>query len=126
MENGTQTILFVDDEESILDISKEYFQQKSYNVVTARNGVEAMEALEKEKIDCCFTDINMPEMDGLELAENIRQKDNTIPVIIMTGYPSLENTIKTLSWYENLGHAARLLDVVRLYSKLDQQQQEAA
>ncbi len=36
------------------------------------------------------------------------------------------NTIKTLSWYENLGHAARLLDVVRLYSKLDQQQQEAA
>jgi putative nucleotidyltransferase with HDIG domain len=96
MENRTQTILFVDDEENILDISKEYFQQKNYNVVTARNGVEAMEALEKEKIDCCFTDINMPEMDGLELAENIRQKDNTIPVIIMTGYPSLENTIKTL------------------------------
>jgi glyceraldehyde 3-phosphate dehydrogenase len=35
------------------------------------------------------------------------------------------NTIKTLSWYENLGHAARLLDVVRLYSKLDQQQEAA-
>ncbi len=96
MENETQTILFVDDEENILDISKEYFKQKSYNVITARNGVEAMETLEKEKIDCCFTDINMPEMDGLELAENIRQKDNTIPVIVMTGYPSLENTIKTL------------------------------
>ncbi len=96
MENETQTILFVDDEENILDISKEYFKQKSYNVITARNGVEAMETLAKEKIDCCFTDINMPEMDGLELAENIRLKDNTIPVIVMTGYPSLENTIKTL------------------------------
>jgi glyceraldehyde 3-phosphate dehydrogenase len=36
-----------------------------------------------------------------------------------------EHTIKTLSWYENLGHAARLLDVVRLYSKLDQQQEAA-
>jgi glyceraldehyde 3-phosphate dehydrogenase (phosphorylating) len=35
------------------------------------------------------------------------------------------NTIKTLSWYENLGHAARLLDVVRLYSSLDQQQEAA-
>ena len=35
------------------------------------------------------------------------------------------NTIKTLSWYENLGHAARLLDVVRLYSALDRQQEAA-
>ena len=35
------------------------------------------------------------------------------------------NTIKTLGWYENLGHAARLLDVVRIYSKLDQQQEAA-
>jgi FixJ family two-component response regulator len=38
----------------------------------------------------------MPEMDGLELAEYIRTVDNTIPVIIMTGYPSLDNTIRTL------------------------------
>ncbi|MCP4348048.1 MAG: response regulator [Desulfobacterales bacterium] len=94
--NIKETILFVDDEESILDIANEYFGQKGYNVVTASNGIEAIEVLEKEKIDCCFTDINMPRMDGLELAEHIRIKDNTIPVIIMTGFPSLDNTIKTL------------------------------
>jgi glyceraldehyde 3-phosphate dehydrogenase len=35
------------------------------------------------------------------------------------------NTVKTLSWYENLGHAARLLDVVRLYKNLDMQQEAA-
>ncbi len=94
--NIKETILFVDDEESILDIANEYFGQKGYNVVTASNGIEAIEVLEKEKIDCCFTDINMPRMDGLELAEHIRIKDNTIPVIIMTGFPSLDNTIRTL------------------------------
>ncbi|MCB9493890.1 MAG: response regulator [Desulfobacteraceae bacterium] len=91
-----QAILFVDDEESILEIAKEFFEQKNYNVFTAGNGLEALELLGREKIDCCFTDINMPEMDGLELAEEIRKKDNTLPVVIMTGYPSLENTLQTL------------------------------
>jgi len=96
MNNEKEKILFVDDEESILDIASEYFQQKGYQVVTAKNGLEAIKVLGDKNIDCCFTDINMPEMDGLELAEHIRKADNTIPVIIMTGYPSLENTIKTL------------------------------
>lgn len=89
-------ILFVDDEENILAVAKEYFEQKGYRVITALNGLEAVEVLEKEEISCCFTDINMPEMDGLELAERIRVYDNTIPVIVMTGYPSLDTTIQTL------------------------------
>lgn len=89
-------ILFVDDEENILEIAREYFEQKGYPVITAKNGVEAVKILNKEKIACCFTDINMPEMDGLELAEQIRVVDNTIPVVVMTGYPSLDNTIRTL------------------------------
>ncbi|MDL1967762.1 MAG: response regulator [Deltaproteobacteria bacterium] len=91
-----EKILFVDDKKGILDIANEYFRQKGYQVVTAKNGLEAVKILSDENIDCCFTDINMPEMDGLELAEHIRETDNTIPVIIMTGYPSIENTIKTL------------------------------
>ena len=94
--NEKEKILFVDDDESILDIASEYFQYKGYHIITAKNGLEAVKILENEKIDCCFTDINMPEMDGLELAEYIRKIDNTIPVIIMTGYPSLDNTIRTL------------------------------
>lgn len=96
MTNPKETILFVDDEESILDIASEYFGDKGYYVVTANNGIEAVEKLKINNIDCCFTDINMPEMDGLELAEHIREVDNTIPVVVMTGYPSLDNTIRTL------------------------------
>jgi putative nucleotidyltransferase with HDIG domain len=91
-----EKILFVDDEESILDVASEYFSIKGYQVFTASNGAEALSVLDKEQIDCCFTDINMPVMDGLELAENINKRDNTIPVVIMTGFPSLENTIRTL------------------------------
>lgn len=91
-----ETILFVDDEESIIDIAHTFFTGRGYQVLTANNGREAVELISQSRVDCCFTDINMPEMDGLELAEHIRQHDNTIPVIVMTGYPSLENTIQTL------------------------------
>ncbi len=89
-------ILVVDDEEGILDVTEGYFQRKGYEVYTAINGVEALEVLNKVKIGCVFTDINMPQMDGLELAENIRQIESTLPVVVMTGYPSLENSIQTL------------------------------
>lgn len=91
-----ESILFVDDEESILNVSREYFTRKGYQVLTAANGHEAIKILENEAVDCCFTDINMPGMDGLALAEHINHLDNTLPVIIMTGYPSLDNTIRTL------------------------------
>ncbi len=91
-----ERILLVDDEQSIIDVAKEYFAIKGYHVVTAANGREAVDILAAESVDCCFTDINMPEMDGLELAEHIRKMDNSLPVIIMTGFPSLDNTIQTL------------------------------
>lgn len=91
-----ETVLFVDDEESILDIARTYFKSRGYQVLTASNGREAVDILWNNRIDCCFTDINMPEMDGLELAEYVRRHDNTLPVVVMTGYPSLDNTIQTL------------------------------
>ncbi|MCJ8503103.1 HD domain-containing phosphohydrolase [Desulfatitalea alkaliphila] len=94
--DAKETILFVDDEQSIIDIAHTYFTAKGYNVLTAENGRQALDVMGSHRIDCCFTDINMPEMDGLALAEHIRRQDSTIPVIVMTGYPSLDNTIQTL------------------------------
>lgn len=96
MISDTIKILVVDDEEGILDVTEGYFQRKGYEVYTAENGVEALEIINRIKIDCIFTDINMPVMDGLELAERIRRIENTLPVVVMTGYPSLENSIQTL------------------------------
>ncbi len=96
VENDPIKILVVDDEEGILDVTEGYFQRKGYEVYTAANGVEALAVLKRVKIGCVFTDINMPQMDGLELAENIRQIESTLPVVVMTGYPSLENSIQTL------------------------------
>ncbi|MCP4687070.1 MAG: response regulator [Desulfobacterales bacterium] len=94
--NKKERILFVDDEDGVLVCAQEYFKFLGYEAHIAKNGVEALKVLEKHKIDCCFTDINMPLMDGFELAENVRKMDNTIPVIVMTGYPTLKNALRTL------------------------------
>jgi len=90
-------LLVVDDEEGIRDVTEGYFMRKGYDVYTAGNGAEALDIIHKvPQLSCIFTDINMPVMDGLELAEKVRQIENTLPVVVMTGYPSLENTIQTL------------------------------
>jgi putative nucleotidyltransferase with HDIG domain len=97
MPNQTmETILIVDDEDAILRVVTEYFGRKGYITLTARNGREALDLVKKHPVDCCFTDINMPGMDGIELAEALHHHDNTLPVIVMTGFPSLENAIQTI------------------------------
>jgi response regulator RpfG family c-di-GMP phosphodiesterase len=95
--NEDLKILVVDDEKSILDIFSEFIgSHTNHTVLTANDGLEALEIIEKEDVDCCFTDLSMPRLDGLELARRIYQHDNTIPIIVMTGYPSMETAIETL------------------------------
>jgi putative nucleotidyltransferase with HDIG domain len=89
-------LLIVDDEEGIRGVVGEYFRRRGYQVLTAQNGAEALGLLTDHDVDCCFTDIHMPQMDGLELAERIRQVDSSLPVIVMTGFPSLDSSIRTL------------------------------
>lgn len=91
-----ETILVVDDEESIRGVVGEYFRRRGYEVITAGDGAEALDILQRGGIDCCFTDINMPGMNGLDLAERIHMTDRSLPVIVMTGYPSLDASIHTL------------------------------
>jgi len=91
-----ETILIVDDEASIRSVAEEYFRRRGYQVKTAGDGAEALDILQRGGVDCCFTDINMPGMNGLDLAERIHLADNTLPVIVMTGYPSLDASIHTL------------------------------
>jgi putative nucleotidyltransferase with HDIG domain len=95
--NENLSILVVDDEKPILDIFKQFLDATTnHTVFTANNGAEAVEIITREKIDCCFLDLSMPVMDGIELAKRIHLHDNTIPMAVMTGYPTIDNVIKTL------------------------------
>jgi response regulator RpfG family c-di-GMP phosphodiesterase len=90
-------ILVVDDDQVILQVFKDFLHGRGhYSILTARDGTEALKILGHSKVDFCFTDLNMPGMDGIEFTREIHELDNTIPVVVMTGYPSTDNTIATL------------------------------
>jgi len=90
------SILIVDDELLIRDLLYDFFVSQGWQPSMAENGQKAMEILENQKVDLVLTDIRMPEMDGLELTSEIRQRYPDIPVIIMTAYPSVESAVEAL------------------------------
>ena len=90
-------ILAVDDDPGILNVFKAYFEHSDhYSVVTASDGPTALDVFTREQPDFLFTDLAMPGMDGISLSKRILELDNTVPIVIMTAYPSMESTIMAL------------------------------
>lgn len=88
-------ILVVDDEDLIRDMVLQSVKQAGYTCISAADGIEALDIMEKEMVDVVITDINMPGMNGIELTQIIREKYNS-DIIIMTGFVkdfSYENVI---------------------------------
>ena len=84
-------VLVVDDDPVISKSFNRVLAGKGYIVVSAENGQEALNKVAKEEYDAVFTDIRMPGMDGIEVAEQLRAKQPWIPVVIITGYGSPDN-----------------------------------
>ena len=85
MNKPYKQILLVDDETMICGALQEYLILCGYQVMVTYNAEEALAIMEKHAIDVVITDINLPEMDGLELTEIVRQKFET-DVIVITGF----------------------------------------
>ena len=87
-EKGRETILFVDDEESLRMLGRQVLQEQGYAVVEAADGEQAVEAFQedREKIDLVLLDLTMPRKSGWAAFEEIRQISPEIPVILSSGY----------------------------------------
>ncbi|MFN0158813.1 MAG: PAS domain S-box protein [Bacteroidota bacterium] len=85
---GTETILVVDDEETIRTLVRELLTARGYNVIEATNGVEAVEKYEHTAppIDLVILDMMMPEMGGRETFLQLKQLDGNVRAILSTGY----------------------------------------
>ncbi|MBN8193650.1 response regulator transcription factor [Bacillus sp. NTK074B] len=76
-------VLLVDDEENILDVCSRYLVREGYEVSTSVNGIEALDMYQSVNPDIVVLDIMMPEMDGWQVAEKIREEHDT-PIIMLT------------------------------------------
>nr|MCR5619572.1 response regulator [Lachnospiraceae bacterium] len=97
-DNSKLTVLVCDDEKDIANAISIFLRSEGYNVLTAGNGREALETIEKEDIHLVLLDIMMPVMDGVTALSKIREVSN-VPVIMLTA--KSEDTDKILGL--NLG-----------------------
>lgn len=91
----TITILIVEDEADILNLLKYNFQSEGYEALTAKDGEQALEIVERQKPDVLLLDIMLPGMDGIEVCKTLKAKSETrdIPVVMLTAKGEEEDRI---------------------------------
>lgn len=111
MDNEKINILLVDDHELILNGLKTLLEQEpDFNIVAiAKNGLEAKGLLQHLKVDIVITDIKMPEMNGLQLAEIIKKQSPSIKVLVLSLYQDIE-FVKTIIETEAEGYLLKNIE----------------
>ena len=84
--NGNETILIVDDEVAICELSNKILSAKGYNILVANSGEEALDLMQDNKIDLLLSDVIMPNMDGYKLAGIVREKYPDIKIQLVSGF----------------------------------------
>ncbi|RMG57790.1 MAG: response regulator [Deltaproteobacteria bacterium] len=92
-------ILVVDDEENIRLLYQEELSDDGYEVEVARDGEEALAKFEEFRPDLITLDLKMPGMDGIEVLHRIREKDRSVPIILLTAYSEFRQDLST--WASN-------------------------
>ena len=90
-----ETILIVDDEESVRNSLAGVMRDEGYEVVTAASGKEGLDLLQEAQPSLALLDIAMPGMDGIETLQKMRELRPDMPVIMITGHGTIETAVKT-------------------------------
>ena len=97
-EEGTQpSVLVVDDDEGLQAMFKLFLKKQGFARVVVGTGREALAALEKQKFDLCFLDLQLPDITGDEVYRMAKQSHPDLPIVIITGYPDsalLDNILR--------------------------------
>lgn len=93
---SSEKIIVVDDETDVLDLCKRILENKGYQVTIAHNGRQVVEYAQKEHFDLLLTDIRMPGMSGLEVAQAVKQFAPNLICVTMTGFSTMDMAIEAL------------------------------
>lgn len=96
--NPKAKILCVDDEDVILDSFRKILVLDGYSVDTVNSGPEAINLIKSHHYDFVFTDLKMPEMDGVEVTKTVKHLRPDIDVIIITGYATVETAVDCMKF----------------------------
>jgi DNA-binding NtrC family response regulator len=116
-------VLIVDDEYQLLEAFKKKLSKEGMEVFTASNGVEALAIIRQETLDIGLFDIKLPDTDGVELLEKLRDTQPTAEVIMLTGYASVDTAIRSmkLGAYDYLTKPVKLSElhtvILKAYEK---------
>ena len=94
--NPKARILAVDDEAVVLDSFRRILVLEGYNVDTVETGPEALGLVQRRDYDFVFTDLKMPDMDGVEVVKAVKHLRPDVDVVVITGYGSIETAVQTL------------------------------
>lgn len=86
-------ILIADDEKEIVRLLKMYLETDDITVLEANDGIQALEIVENDQVDLALVDIMMPKMDGYQLIKKIRQKNEYIPIIVISAKVTLSDRV---------------------------------
>lgn len=86
MNENKPRLLVVDDEEEIREFAGSYFKRRGYIVLVADSGEEALAIIREQSPDIMLLDMNLPKMSGIELLKLVRQFNNIVKVIMVSGY----------------------------------------
>jgi len=90
------TLLIIDDEEPILELLNDIFEQQQFDVTLENNPLKAVELLEKKRFDLVISDLMMPEISGLEVLAKVKETSPATGTIILTGHASVESASKAV------------------------------
>ncbi|GJL62908.1 MAG: hypothetical protein NPIRA04_15620 [Nitrospirales bacterium] len=92
-----ERVLVVDDDRGVREALAEYLETLEYSVTTAENGVDALKKYQHDNIDIILADLIMPDMDGMELLKRIRELNDDIIYLMITGHPSISTAVGSIS-----------------------------
>jgi EAL domain-containing protein (putative c-di-GMP-specific phosphodiesterase class I) len=91
-----QTVLVVDDEPEIVRLTARFLNAAGIEAIGVQSGAAALAVLDQRRVDAIISDVSMPEMSGVELVHAIRKRDVDVPVIMVTGGPTVETAIEAI------------------------------
>jgi putative two-component system response regulator len=124
-------ILIVDDDPAIVEVLRRFLMREGYRVVTARNGLEALEQVSSDPPDLILLDVTMPKMDGFTVCKHIKDDPNTalIPITMLTGLDDVDHRTRGIEAgaddfltkpFEQTTLRARIRSQLKLKSMTDQ------